>query len=112
MGGNKAVPEGAAIGGPTFQPVPATRGGRSRTPDRGVSRRDTTQGACDMNFGELRQWLNNRSRNTRGSAAGRKRARPARPGLEVLEDRAVPAVGLSVVNDNWDFVADNDGSNS
>ena len=31
-----------------------------------------------------------------------------RPGLELLEDRAVPAVGLSVVNDNWAIAADND----
>src|SRR5262249_9056984 len=32
------------------------------------------------------------SRNTRSRAAGRKRARPARPGLEVLENRVTPSV--------------------
>jgi hypothetical protein len=64
-----------------------------------------------MIFGNWR-WLNHLSRNTRGRATGRKSARPARPGLEVLEGREVPAVGLTFVNDNWAFVADNDGSNS
>jgi len=34
----------------------------------------------------------------------------ARLRLEALEDRLAPAVGLSVVNDNWAFVADNDNS--
>jgi hypothetical protein len=35
-----------------------------------------------------------------------------RPRMESLEDRAVPSVASTFVNDNWDFFNDADGSNS
>src|SRR5262245_43368262 len=42
----------------------------------------------------------------------RSNSRRARPRPAALQDRLAPAVGLTVVNDNWAFVADNDHSNS
>jgi hypothetical protein len=45
-----------------------------------------------MIFGELKRWLNVLSRKTRGRAAVRQRVSPARPRLESLEGREVPAV--------------------
>jgi hypothetical protein len=45
-----------------------------------------------MIFGELKRWLNNLSANIRGRAAVRQRARSARPRVEFLEGREVPAV--------------------
>jgi len=38
--------------------------------------------------------------------------RTHRLALQNLEDRSVPAVAIAHVNDNWNFISDNDASNS